>query len=73
MKRKSPSNSNPPVKKLLIKADAPDLHGKIIKEGATRKRIYGEDNSQENEDSDRDEILQKVFGIGREQNESEKS
>jgi hypothetical protein len=43
-------------------ADAPDMHGKVIKQDTTRRKFYGEQSSYESDHSDRDEILQKVFG-----------
>jgi hypothetical protein len=48
-------------------SDASNLHGKAIKQDVTRRRIYGNESSQESEDPDRDKILEKAFGVRREQ------
>ena len=41
------------------------MHGKVIKQDVTRRKLYGEESSQESIDSDRDEILRNVFGVRR--------
>ncbi len=48
--------------------DTPDMHGKVIKQVMTRRKIHGD---QESDDSNHDEILQNVFGVRREKVETE--
>ena len=46
------------------------MHGKVIKQDMTRRKFH-EENSQESDESNHDEILQKVFGIRRKKVETE--
>lgn len=50
---------------MRVITDAPDIHGKVIKQDMTRRKLYGEESSQESNYSDRDEILQELFGVRR--------
>jgi hypothetical protein len=63
LKRDSSSSPDAPVKKMRGITDVPDMHGKDIKQDMTRRKLYGEESSQESHESDRDEILKKVFGV----------
>lgn len=51
--------------------EASNLHGKVIKQDLSRRRIYGNESSQESEDPDRDKILEKAFGVRGEQPDSD--
>jgi hypothetical protein len=73
VKRERHSSPDPIAKKLRVTSDGPKVHGKFVKEDMTRGRFHGNDSSQESDDSYRDEILQKAFGVSREQVEPEKS
>lgn len=43
------------------------IHGKTIKSDNTRKRFKDDDSSQGSDDSDHDEILERAFGVTRDE------
>ena len=49
---------------MQVITDASNIHGRVTKRDMMSKS-YGEESSQESNDSDRDKILQNVFGVRR--------
>jgi hypothetical protein len=64
VKRDRSSSPDTPVKKVQVITDPSGIHGSVTKRDTIRKS-FEEESSQESNDSDRDKILQNVFGVRR--------
>lgn len=71
VKRTNQSSPDTDPKKLRVTA-AVQVLNKAVKEDMTSKKFQGKEDSQENEDSDHDELLEKVFGVSRGRPESDR-
>jgi len=65
VKRKHPGNE--PLSKPMHPTSEDRTHGKVLKADNSRKRFKGDESSQGSEDSDHDELLERAFGVTKDQ------